>query len=309
MDKKIEETRGFLQTIGMPKAQQADICCYVILAMADIKPDMSWSEATNEWIRIHDIIQFVNTFYSTSYAENSRETFRKQALHRFRTAALVEDNGKATNSPNYRYRLTEETVKILRTMETPAWKESIKRFLYYHEKLIDLYASKKKMTMMPVNINGESFKFSAGKHNELQKAIIEEFAPRFAPNSECLYVGDTIEKDLVKNVEKLKKLGFEITLHDKMPDVVLYREDKDWVYFVESVTSVGPMDPKRILEIEEMTKDVSVGKIFVTAFLDFKTYKKFAEELAWETEVWIAEMPEHMIHLNGDRFMGPRKKD
>ena len=306
MDKKIEETREFLQTIGMPKAQQADICCYVILAMAGIKPDMSWSEATNEWIRIHDIIQFVNTFYGMSYAENSRETFRKQALHRFRTAALIEDNGKATNSPNYRYRLTEETVKILRTMETPVWKEFIKRFLCYHEKLIDLYASKKKMTMMPVNINGESFKFSAGKHNELQKAIIEEFAPRFAPNSECLYVGDTIEKDLVKNVEKLKELGFEITLHDKMPDVVLYREDKNWIYFVESVTSVGPMDPKRILEITEMTKDVTAGKIFVTAFLDFKTYKKFAEELAWETEVWIAEMPDHMIHLNGDRFMGPR---
>ena len=306
MDKKIEETREFLQTIGMPKAQQADICCYVILAMAGIKPDMSWSEATNEWIRIHDIIQFVNTFYGMSYAENSRETFRKQALHRFRTAALIEDNGKATNSPNYRYRLTEETVKILRTMETPACKESIKRFLCYHEKLIDLYASKKKMTMMPVNINGESFKFSTGKHNELQKAIIEEFAPRFAPNSECLYVGDTIEKDLVKNVEKLKELGFEITLHDKMPDVVLYREDKNWIYFIESVTSVGPMDPKRILEITDMTKDVTAGKIFVTAFLDFKTYKKFAEELAWETEVWIAEMPEHMIHLNGDRFMGPR---
>ena len=306
MDKKMEETREFLQTIGMPKAQQADICCYVILAMAGIKPDMSWSEATNEWIRIHDIIQFVNTFYDMSYAENSRETFRKQALHRFRTAALIEDNGKATNSPNYRYRLTEETVKILRTMETSAWKESIKRFLSYHEKLIDLYASKKKMTMMPVNINGESFKFSSGKHNELQKAIIEEFAPRFAPNSECLYVGDTIEKDLVKNVEKLKELGFEITLHDKMPDVVLYCEDKNWIYFIESVTSVGPMDPKRILEITEMTKDVTAGKIFVTAFLDFKTYKKFAEELAWETEVWIAEMPEHMIHLNGDRFMGPR---
>ena len=306
MDKKIEETRKFLQTIGMPKSQQADICCYVILAMAGIKPDMLWSEATNEWIRIHDIIQFVNTFYDMSYAENSRETFRKQALHRFRTAALIEDNGKATNSPNYRYRLTEETVQILRTMETPVWKEAVNRFLCYHEKLIDIYASKKRMTMMPVNINGENLKFSTGKHNELQKAIIEEFAPRFAPNSECLFVGDTIEKDLVKNVEKLKELGFEITLHDKMPDVVLYREDKNWIYFVESVTSVGPMDPKRILEITEMTKNVTAGKIFVTAFLDFKTYKKFAEELAWETEVWIAEMPEHMIHLNGDRFMGPR---
>ena len=303
---KISETREFLKNIGMPKQQQADICCYVILAMAGIKPEMPWNEATNEWIRIHDIIQFANTYYGTSYAENSRETFRKQALHRFRTAALVEDNGKATNSPNYRYRLTDETLQLIRNLDTNEWNKHLKLFLTYHEKLVDIYASKKKMTMMPVKINGDDFSFSAGKHNELQKAIIEDFAPRFAPNAECLYVGDTIEKDLVKNVEKLLELGFEITLHDKMPDVVLYREDKNWIYFVESVTSVGPMDPKRILEIEELTKNVSAGKIYVTAFLDFKTYKKFAEELAWETEVWIAEMPEHMIHLNGDRFMGPR---
>ena len=303
---KIDEARELLKMFGMPKAQQADICCYVLLAMAGIKQDTLWKDAGNEWIRIHDIIQFANANYGSTYAENSRETFRKQALHHFRNAALVEDNGKATNSPNYRYRLTEETLQIVRAFQTSEWQKSVNRFLKYHEKLVDIYASKKKMTMMPVRINGADFQFSTGKHNELQKAIIEEFAPRFAPGSECLYVGDTIEKDLVKNVEKLTKLGFEITLHDKMPDVVLYREDKDWIYFVESVTSVGPMDSKRILELTEMTKNVTAGKIFVTAFLDFKTYKRFSESLAWETEVWIAEMPEHMIHLNGDKFLGPR---
>ncbi len=303
---KIDEAREILKMLGMPKEQQADICCYVLLAMAGIKQDTAWVNAGNEWIRIHDIIQFANTYYGSTYAENSRETFRKQALHHFRNAALVEDNGKATNSPNYKYRLTEETLQMIRVFQTSEWQKSVNRFLKYHEKLVDMYASKKKMIMMPVRINGADFQFSTGKHNELQKAIIEEFAPRFAPNTECLYVGDTIEKDLVKNVDKLTKLGFEITLHDKMPDVVLYREDKDWIYFVESVTSVGPMDSKRILEITEMTKNVTAGKIFVTAFLDFKTYKRFSETLAWETEVWIAEMPEHMIHLNGDKFLGPR---
>ena len=274
--------------------------------LCGIKVIAKWNEATNVWLRIHDIIQFANTYYRTSYAENSRETFRKQALHSFRTAALVEDNGKATNSPNYRYRLTDETLQLIKNINSNELSAAISEFLKYHDKLMDIYASKKKMTMMPVKINGNDFTFSTGKHNELQKAIIEEFAPRFAPNSECLYVGDTVKKDLVKNIDKLLKLGFEITLHDKMPDVVLYREDKDWIYFIESVTSVGPMEPKRILEIEKLTQNVKVGKIYVTAFLDFKTYKKFAEELAWETEVWIAEMPEHMIHLNGDRFMGPR---
>jgi hypothetical protein len=303
---KIEDVREFLKKVGMPKTQQADICCYTILAMAGVTPDMEWSEATNEWLRIHDMIQFLNNHYGVTYAENSRETFRKQALHHFRTAALVEDNGKATNSPNYRYRLTKETLMILKTLHTTEWHGSLNRFLMYHEKLVDIYDSKKKMTMIPVKINGMDYDFSAGKHNELQKKIIEEFAPRFAQGSECLYVGDTTEKDLVKNADKLSKLGFEITLHNKMPDVVLYREDENWIYFIESVTSVGPMDPKRILEIKEMTKGVKAGKIFVTAFMDFKTYKKFLEDLAWDTEVWIAEIPEHMIHLNGDKFLGPR---
>lgn len=301
---KKDEVRRFLSNIGMPKAQQADICVLSILAMTEIKPDDDWKSATNNWIRIHDIIAFVNQNYGTSYAENSRETFRKQAMHRFRTAALIEDNGKATNSPNYRYRITDEALKVLCSIGTDNEENELNQFLSNHDKLVDIYSSKKKMTMMPVKINGVNLQFSTGKHNELQKAIIEEFAPRFAPNSECLYVGDTTEKDLVKNVEKLKQLGFEITLHDKMPDVVLYNEDNDWIYFIESVTSVGPMDPKRILEISEMTKNVKAGKVFVTAFLDFSTYKKFAESLAWETEVWIACMPEHMIHLNGDKFLG-----
>ena len=116
-----------------------------------------------------------------------------------------------------------------------------------------------------------------------------------------------IEKDLVKKEGKLSELGFTITLHDKIPDLVFYSEEKNWLYFIESVTSVGPMEPKRIKEIEEMTTGVPAGKIYVTAVLDFKTFKKFSEMLAWETEVWISDMPDHMIHLNGDKFLGPRK--
>lgn len=303
---KLDEAKQFLKEIGMPNKQQTDMCCYVLLAMADIKENSVWGEATNEWIRIHDIMQFISNYYGITYAENSRETVRKQAMHHFRNAALIQDNGKATNSPNYQYRITQEMLEVVKKINSHDQKKAIDRFLTYHQSLIDVYASKKIMTKMPVKINNNDFTFSPGKHNELQKAIIEEFAPRFAPHSECLYVGDTIEKDLVKNVEKLKELGFEITLHDKMPDVVLYKEDKNWIYFIESVTSVGPMDPIRIKEIMDMTKHVTAGKIFVTAFQNFTTFKKFSESLAWETEVWISDMPEHMIHLNGDRFMGPR---
>ena len=304
---KLEEAKNILNELKVPLKQQSDLCGYVILAMADIKKHDEWGNATNQWIRIHDVIRYIREFYEVSYAENSRETFRKKAMHHFRNAAFIEDNGKATNSPNYRYRLTDEMLSVVKSYQSVKWENERDNFLNSHNNLIDIYRSKKAMQKMPVKINGSDFSFSPGKHNHLQKLIIEEFAPRFAENSECLYVGDTIQKDLVKNEERLKELGFEITLHDKMPDVVLYSEDKHWIYFIESVTSVGAMEPKRIKEIEEMTQRVSAGKIYVTAFLDFKTFKKFSESLAWETEVWIADMPDHMIHLNGDRFLGPRK--
>lgn len=302
----IEKVRTFLEAVGMPKKQQADVCCYAILAMAGIKPKTAWEKANNEWIRIHDIIQFINQFYRTTYAENSRETFRKQAMHAFRTAAIIEDNGLATNSPNYRYRLTEEALSVLKCLDKTDWLGQVNLFLTYHEKLINIYASKKSVTKQPVTINGIAYKLSPGKHNALQKAIIEEFLPRFAAKAKCLYLGDTADKELIKNTVMLTQLGFNITIHDKMPDVVLYDEQKNWLYFIEAVTSVGPMNSKRILELEELTAKVKAGKVYITAFLDFRTYKKFVDDLAWDTEVWIAEAPDHMIHLNGDRFYGPR---
>ena len=303
---KLEDTKKLLNSLQVPQKQQSDMCCYTLLAMAGLKKRDRWDLATNEWIRIHDVIAFTRDNYGIAYAENSRETIRKQAMHHFRNAAFIEDNGLATNSPNYRYRLTDEMLSLLRSYKSKDWKHELTSFLSNHETLIDLYSTKRDFNKIPVKINGKDFVFSTGDHNRLQKAIIEEFAPRFAPDTECLYVGDTIEKDLVKDEDRLRELGFEITLHDKMPDVVLYSAEKNWLFFIESVTSVGPMEPKRIREIEEMTQGVTAGKIYVTAFLDFKTFKKFSESLAWETEVWIAEIPDHMIHLNGDKFLGPR---
>ncbi len=301
---KIERIKKLLEELGIPKPQRKDSCVLALLSLANLGKRTPWAEATNEWLGIHGILEFINAKYNITYAENTRETIRKDGLHHYVNAALVERYAPSTNSPKYSYRLTEEFLEVIRNINVS--KKALNAFKQNHQSLIEMYASKKEMKKMPVKINGEDFTFSAGKHNQLQKAIIEEFAPRFAKNSECLYVGDTTQKDLVKKAERLKELGFSITLHDKMPDVVLYRPDKDWLYFIEAFTSRGPMDPKRIMEIGEMTKNVKSGKIFVTAFLDFNTYKSHSHELAWETEVWLAEMPDHMIHLNGDKFLGPR---
>ena len=307
---KINIVKQLLKEVGMPVKQQSDLCSLIILAMAGLHEKDKFTIASNEWMRIHDIRSYIEKNYNVKYAENSRETIRKKGIHHFRNAALIEDNGKPTNSPNTKYRLTKEFLPVLRSYEE-AYKNNInskklEQFAKKHTKLKQLYASKKTMAKMPVKINEKEYTFSPGAHNKLQKAIIEEFAPRFAVGSECLYVGDTTKKDMVKNTEKLKGIGFDITLHDKMPDVVLYKEDENWLYFIEAVDSVRPMSPARIRDIEQMTQNVKAGKIYVTAFLNFDKYKKFSKELAWETEVWIADTPDHMIHLNGDKFLGPR---
>jgi hypothetical protein len=141
---KLKKIKSLLADIGMPPAQQSDLCALTILAMANLREIGSFAHATNNWIRIHDVIAFINSNYIAKYAENSRETFRKQAIHHFRTAALIEDNGKATNSPNYRYRLTDEFLKVVQeaknTKKDNSDNEALKAFLKHHERLINIYA-------------------------------------------------------------------------------------------------------------------------------------------------------------------------
>lgn len=297
----IEKTIKLLRSLQVPAQQQSELCALTLLAMAGLKPSDSFGKATCEWIRIHDITAFIAKYYHKTYAENSRETIRKQAIHHFRNAAFVEDNGRPTNSPDFRCRLTAEFVTMMQANNSAA----VRGFLSVHESLVKKYESKKAITRVPVTVNGQTYTLSAGSHNWLQKAIVEEFGSRFAPGAECLYLGDTIKKDLVKNEAALHALGFDITLHDKMPDVVLYSAKRQWLFLVEAVTSVGPMSPKRILELKKMTEAVVCGVIYVTAFPDRATFKRFVTELAWDTEAWIADAPDHMIHLNGDRFLGP----
>ena len=170
---KLEEAKEILSSLKVPAKQQNGMCCCVLLAMANLTEEQAWGSAANNWIRIHDVIAFANSNYGTTYAENSRETFRKQAMHHFRNAAFIEDNGKVTNSPNYRYRLTDEMLRLIQSFGTADWERSLARFMENHDSLVDLYASKRTMRKMPVKINGEDFTFSPGKHNQLQKATTD----------------------------------------------------------------------------------------------------------------------------------------
>lgn len=310
---KKEEAKQILIDLGMPKQQQNDRSAWTLLSLLGLREDSEWSEVYQNELGINQIIEFIAENYGKRYATNSREAIRKYTIHQFIQGAIaiqnVDEASRATNSPKYSYRITDEALEVFRAYGSDEWKEKLQGFISKVGTLSEEYAQNREMVKIPVKVNDEDLQFSPGKHNELQKAIIEEFAPRFAPNAEVLYVGDTAKKDLVKNTDKLQKLGVRITAHDKLPDVVLYRDDKDWIYFIEAVTSVGPVSVKRRKEIEEMLENCNCGIIYVTAFLDMTAkngFKKYIEEIAWETEIWVADQPSHMIHLNGDRFMGPR---
>jgi hypothetical protein len=307
---KLEEAKGILSAIGMPKEQTNDRSAYVLLALAGVREDMPWSKATVASMRIVDTMNFMAANFQKIYKPNTRETIRKDTMHQFVEGAVVQKNvdslNRPTNSPNFSYCLTDEMLALIKTYGTNKWQKTLQEFIAEKGTLIDKYSQQRDYMRVPVIVNGQEFSFSPGGHNELQKAIIEEFAAYFAKGTEVLYIGDTEKKDLIKNREKLSLLGVEVTDHDKLPDVILYMEKHDWLYFIEAVTSVGAVSAKRRHEIERMTAGCKSGKIYVTAFPDKKTYKKFVDELAWETEVWIAETPQHLIHLNGDKFIGPR---
>lgn len=307
---KLEEAKGILSAIGMPKAQTNDRSAYVLLALADIKEGVDWVNAKKTEMRIVDMMNFMAAHYGKEYKPNTRETIRKDTIHQFVDGAVAERNtdsvNRPTNSPNYCYCLTDEMLQLIKSYGSRKWQVQLKSFITKKGTLVEKYRQQQDLSRVPVVINGQEFNFSAGEHNTLQKSIIEAFAPRFARGAEVLYVADTENKDLVKNREILKQLGVGITDHDKLPDVILYSTEKEWLFFIEAVTSVGPVSVKRMQEIELMTVNCNAGIIFVTAFPDSKTYRRFIDRLAWETEVWIADNPDHMIHLNGDRFMGPR---
>jgi hypothetical protein len=171
---------------------------------------------------------------------------------------------------------------------------------------MEMYQRKREFHLIPLTYKGKEYNLSPGKHNELQVAIVEVFGPRFAPDAKLLYLGDTANKTLLVDEETFIKLNIPLTTHDKLPDVILYDEKHNWLYLIEAVTSHGPVTPKRRVELNEMLADCPAGLIYVSAFPDFITFRNFLSEIAWETEVWLSELPDHMIHFNGDRFLGPR---
>ena len=281
-----------------------------LLALLDLKPDESWAEARAPLMGITPMMQFFAEHYGRRYAPNTRETVRRQTVHQFVQAGLAVSNPdrptRPTNSPKAVYQIEPSALKLLRTFGTLEWPTCLTEYLVSADTLRRLYAREREARKIPVTLlNGASISLSPGGQNVLVKRILDDFCPLFTPGGRVIYVGDTEQKWAYFDPDSLSALGVQIEEHGKMPDVVVHYTSKNWLVLIEAVTSHGPVNPKRRLELSDLFANSKAGIVYVTAFMNRRTMIKYLDEISWETEVWIAESPTHLIHFNGERFLGP----
>jgi len=311
--KKIREALSILKILNVPRAQQNDRSALALLALLNIRPDTSWNDASQNLIGITEMMDFFREHYGVDYAPNTRETVRRQTIHQFIQLGLVipnpDDITRPINSPKTRYVIGTQVMEEIRNFESPQWNQQISSFILNTPSLQNLQVRERSMPMIPVTLpDGNSLMISSGGQNELIKKILEEFCPRFTPGGKVVYIGDAGEKLNAKEFRYLENLGLHIDKHGKMPDVIVHQMDRKWLVLIEAVTSHGPIDIKRHNELKELFKG-NFGLVYITAFDTRKTMNRFLRDISWETDVWVAESPSHLIHFDGERFLGPYSED
>jgi len=310
MNTLLETAQDIIAALGLPRAQQNDRSALCLLALLNLAQGKTWAEAENPLMGITPIMDWIREHYDKQYAPNTRETIRRHTMHQFCAAGLAlcnpDDPERPVNSPKTVYQIEPATLALLRTFGTSAWQKNLTVWMQQRKTLVAQYAKAREQRRIPVQIAaGKEITLSPGEHSELIRAIIEDFAPRFAPGSVLLYVGDTQDKWSYFDAALLAALGVHVGAHGKMPDVVLHYTEKNWLLLVESVTSHGPVNGKRHAELASLFAESSAGLVYVTAFPNRSLMGRYLGDIAWETEVWVADAPSHLIHFNGVRFLGP----
>ena len=309
-NRRIDEALNALKELGLPREQQNERSALTLLALLNLTPDKGWEDAANPLCGITQMMSFFKEHYGKTYAPNTRETVRRFTMHQFVQAGLAVENpdrpDRPTNSPKWCYQVAPEFLDVLRRFGTKTWRPSVKKLLVEVVGLKERYARERDMLQIPIQLApGKEVKLSPGGQNVLIKQIVEEFCPLYTPAGQVLYVGDSAAKWGYYDSDLLASLNVEIEQHGKMPDVVVFMKDKNWLVLIEAVTSHGPVNPKRHVELKELFEGCTAGLVFVSAFPDKKTLNKYLGEIAWETDVWCADSPTHLIHFNGERFLGP----
>lgn len=306
----VKDAETILASLGLPRAQQNERSALYLLALVNLTPKKKWSQSEDPLVGITPIMDWARKHYKKRYAPNTRETVRRRTMHQFVDAGIALYNPdrptRPVNSPKAVYKIEPAALRLLRSFGTGAWHDNLTAYLAQRETLAAKYANEREQNRIPVRIaRGKTITLSPGEHSELIRAVIEEFGPRFAPGSVLVYAGDTGDKWGYFDAARLAELGIEVDSHGKMPDVVLHFTKRNWLLLVESVTSHGPVDGKRHTELAKLFARSKAGLVYVTAFPNRAVMSRYLGEIAWETEVWVADTPSHLIHFNGVRFLGP----
>lgn len=318
IQKLINTALHILELFGIPidgTPRRLERMAIAFLACGDIKQitDLSKTKDSNSnySLKTRDIIKYVNQHFGENISSGSYDDIRRKDLKLLTVAEVVLQSSpnSATNDSTRGYSINPIYADLTRKFNNKNWENEVSAALKNIEPLKEKLGRARNIKKVDVQLpSGNKLKFSIGEHNDLQKAIIEEFLPRYGYNAKVLYVGDTSNKYLHLDKEKLQSLNFFEISHEELPDVIAYSEEKNWIYLIEAVHSSGPISELRLLQLQKITEKCNAEIIYVTAFLNRKKFRQFIVDIAWETEVWIADNPDHLIHFNGDKFLGPYTK-
>ncbi len=308
--RKLGEAMEILKSLDLGPRQSNEVAAYTFLALLGLGADAPWSAASNPLRGITPIIDFIARAYGVRYAPNTRETIRDEAVKYFVETGMLLRNpdnpSRPTNSGQTVYQIEPTALRLVRTFGTSAWPAQLKEYLANRGGVRQAVELERNLARIPVKLpSGETVTLSPGGQNPLIKQIIEEFCPRFSPGGTVVYIGDAESKFLHLEAAYLEGLGVVIAPSAKMPDVVVHDAKRNWLLLIEAVTSAGAVDWKRRKELKELFKGCKVGPVFVTAFESRRAMQSFLPQISWETEVWVAEAPDHLIHFDGERFLGP----
>lgn len=308
--KMISDIISILDSVGIPtnltdrRLERMAMAC---LAVGNMRNSIKECE-TEHFLKTRDIISFENQYFGENISYGSYDDIRRKDLLYLVESGLVINSSnveeQAVNNPTRGYAIAPHFAELLKSYGSPSWNNALIKFQEESVKLAEALKRHRDLERIPVSLPGSAkILLSSGEHNLLQKQIVEKFLPRFGFGSALLYLGDTDNKLLFKEEEKLREIGFFNLEHEELPDVVAYSKEKNIVFLIEAVHSAGPMSEIRVRKLRRQLKDCRATLVFVTAFLDKNTFRKWVVDIAWETEVWIADAPDHLIHFNGYKFL------
>lgn len=315
VQKLINTTLYILDNFGIPMdstPRRLERMAVSFLACGDIKDLKDFKNVKdytdNYSLKTREIIEYVNLHFNETISSGSYDDIRRKDLKLLTVAEIVLQSSpnSATNDSTRGYCINPLYAGLIKSFGSKDWEKTVKNILKGVEPLSQKLKRQREIQKVSVSLpSGGKLDFSPGEHNDLQKAIIEDFLPRYGYGADVLYVGDTADKYLHLEKEKLEKLNFFEISHDELPDVIAYSKKKNWLYLIEAVHSSGPISEIRLLQLQKLTKDCKADIVYVTAFLTRAKFRQFMVDIAWETEVWIADNPDHLVHFNGDKFLGP----